>query len=236
MRSWHLQGKNEGGNWETLKVHEADQSLPKHQFGVAHWEVEAATGYRHFRILQTGTNNSNAVYNNYHRLVVADLGQEALHLRGDPQPLRLWLSFLTASRKRMDLKYSLSELHEHEHERAIGVPLTRNKQAFAGLGPRFACCGLTDPRLPVRAVSTRFYDPHDLSEELQGAQCGVLKTSGPRPFGRPGPPQCPEHKNFGALRCARGDVHHLGRSTTKYCNIGRMYTLNVHCSYNTEPI
>jgi hypothetical protein len=59
MRSWHLQGKNEGGNWETLKVHEADQSLPKHQFGVAHWEVEAATGYRHFRILQTGTTLRN---------------------------------------------------------------------------------------------------------------------------------------------------------------------------------
>jgi hypothetical protein len=48
----------------------------------------------------------------------------------------------------MDLKYSLSKLHE----RAIGVPLTRNEQAFADLGPKFAYCGLTDPQLPVRAV------------------------------------------------------------------------------------
>ena len=62
----------------------------------------------------------------------------------------------------MDLKYSRSKLRLW----AIGVPLTRYRQTFADLGPKFAGCGLTDPRLPVRAVSTRFYDPHDLSEEL----------------------------------------------------------------------
>ena len=59
----------------------------------------------------------------------------------------------------MDLKYSRSKLHE----RAIGGPLARYRQAFADLGPKFAGIGLTDPRLPVRAVSTRFYDPNDLS-------------------------------------------------------------------------
>jgi hypothetical protein len=62
----------------------------------------------------------------------------------------------------MDLKCSRSKLHE----RAIGVPLTRYRLSFADLGPKIAGIGLTGPRLPVRAVSTRFYDPHDLSEEL----------------------------------------------------------------------
>jgi hypothetical protein len=86
----------------------------------------------------------------------------------------------------MDLNYSLFKLQIW----AIGVPLTRNKQTCAGLGPKFAYCGLTDPRLPILAASTRFYDPHDVSEELEEAQGGVLKKSGPRPFGRPGPSQC----------------------------------------------
>jgi hypothetical protein len=62
----------------------------------------------------------------------------------------------------MDLKYSRFKLHLW----TTGVPLTRNKQTFADLGPKFAYCGLTDPRLPIVVVSTRFYDPHDLSEEL----------------------------------------------------------------------
>ena len=62
----------------------------------------------------------------------------------------------------MDLKYSRSKLQQW----TIGVPLTRYRQTFADLGPKFADIGLTDPRLPIVVVSTRFYDPHDLSEEL----------------------------------------------------------------------
>jgi hypothetical protein len=38
------------------------------------------------------------------------------------------------------------------HERAIGGPLTRNKQTLAPNRQKFAYCGSTEPRLPVRAV------------------------------------------------------------------------------------
>ena len=62
----------------------------------------------------------------------------------------------------MDLKYYRSKVQQW----AIGVPLTRYRQNFADLGPKFAGCGLTDPRLPIVVLSTRFYDPHDLSEGL----------------------------------------------------------------------
>jgi hypothetical protein len=105
-----------------------------------------------------------------------------------PRPLGAVLtpSFLTVPRKRMDLNYSLYKLQIW----AIGVPLTRYRHTFADLGPKFADIGLTEPRLPISAVSTRSYDPHGLSEELQEAQGGVLKKIGPRLFGRPGPPPC----------------------------------------------
>ena len=105
----------------------------------------------------------------------------------------------------MDRNYSLSKLQIW----AIGVPLTRYRLSFADLGPKLACFGLTEPRLPISAVSTRFYDPHDLSEELQEAQGGVLKKSGPRPFARPGPSQCSKMQKLiyalpGHLGCSRG--------------------------------
>ena len=38
-------------------------------------------------------------------------------------------------------------------------------QKNAALGAKPADCGLTDPRLPISAVSTRFYDAHGLSAE-----------------------------------------------------------------------
>ena len=84
----------------------------------------------------------------------------------------------------MDLNYYRSKVQIW----AIGVPLTRYRLSFADLGPKFTDIGLTDPRLPISAVSTHVYDPNDLSEELQEAQGGGLKKSGPRPFGRPAGP------------------------------------------------
>jgi hypothetical protein len=62
----------------------------------------------------------------------------------------------------MDLNWSLSKLQIW----AIGVPLTCYRQTFADLGPKFAGSGLTESRLPISAVLTRFYVPHDLSEGL----------------------------------------------------------------------
>jgi hypothetical protein len=48
----------------------------------------------------------------------------------------------------MDLNYSLSKLQVW----AIGVPLTRCRQTFADLGPKFADIGSTDPRLSINVV------------------------------------------------------------------------------------
>jgi serine/threonine-protein kinase len=53
--NWQLQGSNDGQEWEVLKEHSNDQSLPDEGFGVAHWPVNGVSkAYRCFRILKTG--------------------------------------------------------------------------------------------------------------------------------------------------------------------------------------
>ena len=71
-----------------------------------------------------------------------------------PSPL-LCSGFLTASRERMDLKYSRFKLQVW----TIVVPLTRNKQTFADLGPKFAYCGLTDPPVVHKCSLNAFLQP-----------------------------------------------------------------------------
>lgn len=59
LRTWDLQGSNDGINWKTIKRHTNDKSLHG-QFVVASWPVQNCTdGYRFFRVLQTGHNSSN---------------------------------------------------------------------------------------------------------------------------------------------------------------------------------
>lgn len=59
LRTWDLQGSNDGINWKTIKRHTNDRSLHG-QFVVASWPVPNCTeGYRFFRVLQTGHNSSN---------------------------------------------------------------------------------------------------------------------------------------------------------------------------------
>jgi hypothetical protein len=59
---WQLQGSSDGQQWEVLKNHFYDMSLPHEGFGVAHWPVSVTKAYRCFRILQTG---ANSLDNNY---------------------------------------------------------------------------------------------------------------------------------------------------------------------------
>jgi hypothetical protein len=64
LLNWRLEGSNDGKEWNNLRVHEDDQSLPNQGFGVAHWPVEQVTkDYSHFRIIQTGP-NSGGGYDN----------------------------------------------------------------------------------------------------------------------------------------------------------------------------
>jgi hypothetical protein len=59
LRTWDLQGSNDGINWKTLRRHANDRSLNA-PFAAASWPIQAPTeGYRFFRILQTGHNSSN---------------------------------------------------------------------------------------------------------------------------------------------------------------------------------
>lgn len=59
LRTWDLQGSNDGINWKTIKRHTNDRSLHG-QYAVASWPVQNCTdGYRFLRVLQTGHNSSN---------------------------------------------------------------------------------------------------------------------------------------------------------------------------------
>ena len=59
LRTWDLQGSNDGINWKTLKRHTNDKALNA-PFACASWPVAGSVeGYRFFRIMQTGHNSSN---------------------------------------------------------------------------------------------------------------------------------------------------------------------------------
>ena len=63
LRTWRLEGSNDGRTWTTLKTHNNDQSLKKEAGSVAHWAVDGvSTAYRHFRVIQTGKNAFNHDY------------------------------------------------------------------------------------------------------------------------------------------------------------------------------
>jgi hypothetical protein len=63
LRTWMLQGSEDGQEWHTLRLHEDDQSLAATPFSVAGWAVEAGGWrYRHFRVLQHGKNSDGYDY------------------------------------------------------------------------------------------------------------------------------------------------------------------------------
>ena len=69
LRNWRLEGSNDGAAWTTLRAHNNDATLPSGvRFGTGAWEVEGGGedgrggGYRHFRILSTGTNSGGHHY------------------------------------------------------------------------------------------------------------------------------------------------------------------------------
>lgn len=63
LRSWNLQGTNDGVEWTTLRQHVNDQSLEDTPMSTAAWPVEGCdVAYRYFRIFNTGPNSGNAEY------------------------------------------------------------------------------------------------------------------------------------------------------------------------------
>eukprot|EP00927_Polykrikos_kofoidii_P075897 TRINITY_DN7242_c0_g1_i1.p1 TRINITY_DN7242_c0_g1~~TRINITY_DN7242_c0_g1_i1.p1 ORF type:complete len:332 (+),score=53.40 TRINITY_DN7242_c0_g1_i1:152-1147(+) len=57
LRNWEFQGSNDEMEWETLRKHEDDESLPVRETApCAAWPVETTKGYRFFRLLQVGPN------------------------------------------------------------------------------------------------------------------------------------------------------------------------------------
>lgn len=57
LRSWHLQGSNDETNWETLRDHDNDTSLPQTSMAAANWTVDNCNKrYRWFRIQIRGEN------------------------------------------------------------------------------------------------------------------------------------------------------------------------------------
>jgi hypothetical protein len=61
LRSWQLQGSNDGSTWTVLDDQENDFSLTGGGFSTAAWGIESKDGasYRVFRILQTGPSHSS---------------------------------------------------------------------------------------------------------------------------------------------------------------------------------
>jgi hypothetical protein len=58
LRSWDLQGSNDGERWNLLRKHTADSSLSK-PFGVCSWDIpHSHRSFRYFRVIQTGHNSS----------------------------------------------------------------------------------------------------------------------------------------------------------------------------------
>jgi hypothetical protein len=59
LRSWNLQGTNDGVEWTTLRQHVNDQSLGDTPMSTAAWPVEGCNvAYRYFRVFKTGPNSS----------------------------------------------------------------------------------------------------------------------------------------------------------------------------------
>ncbi len=63
LRSWRLEASNDGQAWTILLAHSGDASLGDEPMSVAAWPLDAAAvagrSFRHFRIVQTGSNSSN---------------------------------------------------------------------------------------------------------------------------------------------------------------------------------
>jgi hypothetical protein len=62
LRHWELRGSSDGKEWEVLKKHNDDRSLPDEGFGIAHWPLDTTKAFSHFRVHQTGPNSG---YNGY---------------------------------------------------------------------------------------------------------------------------------------------------------------------------
>lgn len=62
LRSWNLEGSNDGSTWVVLRAHQNDRSLEKR--GATHtWDVSNCTeSYSHFRIFMTGQNSNDHWY------------------------------------------------------------------------------------------------------------------------------------------------------------------------------
>jgi len=61
LRKWELQGSPDGQTWQTLRAHQNDTSFAVQAMSTAAWPVDAgAQAFRHFRVLQTGSNSSGA--------------------------------------------------------------------------------------------------------------------------------------------------------------------------------
>ena len=61
LRSWKLQGSNNGQGWITISIHENDNALQ--QAGQSHtWEVNCPQFFQHFRILMTDKNSNGHWY------------------------------------------------------------------------------------------------------------------------------------------------------------------------------
>lgn len=59
LRNWRLEGSRDGAAWVALRQHTNDASLSTTQMAQAAWPVEGAREfYRHFRVIQTGSNAS----------------------------------------------------------------------------------------------------------------------------------------------------------------------------------
>jgi hypothetical protein len=68
LRHWELRGSSDGREWEVLKKHNDDDSLPDEGFGIAHWPLDTTKALSHFRVHQTGPNSSD-----YNRLCCAGI-------------------------------------------------------------------------------------------------------------------------------------------------------------------
>ena len=59
LRSWRLEGSNDGAFWSPLKTHADDTSLAETEMSVADWPIDGIEMfYRRFRVLQTGLSSS----------------------------------------------------------------------------------------------------------------------------------------------------------------------------------
>ena len=61
LRHWELRGSSDGKEWEVLKKHNDDRSLPDEGFGIAHWPLDTTKAFSHFRVHQTGYNSASDI-------------------------------------------------------------------------------------------------------------------------------------------------------------------------------